>query len=130
MIAREHLAVGRSFGIETTLAGAGTLRFMRLARAGSYEIDFAYLGTDNVEINLQRIAARVADGGHDIDEIDVRRRYTRSLAHLPTALALADRYVLLDNTAGVGFNVFAGKDALGIRLQGTVPNWARGLDLP
>jgi predicted ABC-type ATPase len=80
-LARERMTAGETFGIETTLAGQGALRLIRLARSRNFGVDLVYLGTDNVEINLERIAERVAAGGHDVAEVDVRRRYTRSLSH-------------------------------------------------
>ena len=45
----------------------------------SFEVVLIYIGTESVEINLARIAKRVLGGGHDVPEIDVRRRYLRSL---------------------------------------------------
>ena len=46
---------------------------------------------------LDRIRNRVALGGHDVPEADVRRRFGRSLANLPAAIARADEAYLYDN---------------------------------
>ncbi|MGO9900176.1 MAG: AAA family ATPase [Solirubrobacteraceae bacterium] len=128
-LARERMAAGETFGIETTLAGQGALRLIRLARSRNFGVDLVYLGTDNVEINLERIAERVAAGGHNVAEVDVRRRYTRSLSHLPIALALVDGFVLIDNSEDLSFTVFAERDESGTRVYSRVPAWARGLQL-
>ena len=128
-LARERMAAGETFGIETTLAGKGALNLIRLARSRDFGVDLVYLGTENVEINLQRIAERVAAGGHDVAEVDVRRRYARSLAHLPIALALVDGFVLIDNSEDLSFTVFAERDDSGTRIHSRVPTWARGLQL-
>lgn len=47
---------------------------------------------------LDRIAHRVAVGGHDIDEGAVLRRYRASLGNLSRALDLCDEATILDNT--------------------------------
>ena len=55
-----------------------------------------------MQIALDRIAVRVARGGHGIPEVDVRRRYTRSRSHLRRAVELADQVTLIDNTSEQG----------------------------
>ena len=47
---------------------------------------------------MERVRRRVLQGGHDIPERDIRRRYGRSLANAPVAVALADRASILDNS--------------------------------
>jgi predicted ABC-type ATPase len=89
--ARNFLRDRKSFGIETTLAGKHALYLMQDAKAAGYEIQLLYVGTSDVKINLRRIAQRVAAGGHDVPEVDVRRRYVRSMQKAPAALKLADR---------------------------------------
>lgn len=37
-------------------------------------------------------------GGHDIPDTDIRRRYSRSLFHAPEAIRLAAETVVLDNS--------------------------------
>ena len=47
---------------------------------------------------LDRIRNRVALGGHDVPEADARRRFARSHANLPAAIARTDEAMLYDNT--------------------------------
>ncbi len=47
---------------------------------------------------LDRIRSRVEFGGHDVPEVDVRRRFARSHANLPDAIACADEVHLHDNS--------------------------------
>jgi predicted ABC-type ATPase len=74
--AKEHLKRRESFAVETTLSGKNYLRMMRYAREidQGFEVVLIYIGTASVEINLARIAKRVRAGGHDVPEMDVRRR--------------------------------------------------------
>ena len=90
--------------METTLSGKNYLQMMQYARGidQGFEVVLIYIGTKRFEINLARIAKRVRAGGHDVPEIDVRRRYLRSVQNLPVAAGIADRVLLLDNSDDLG----------------------------
>ena len=95
---RAAIAAGRTLVAETTLAGAGVLRLMEDARIVGYRIVLHYVSVDSAEQALIRIRNRVALGGHDVPELDVRRRFARSHANLPAAIARADEVLFYDNT--------------------------------
>ena len=84
--------------VETTLAGSCVLRPMETARKAGYRIVLNYVSVDSPDQALIRIRNRVALGGHDVPESDVRRRFARSQAYLPAAIARADEVLLYDNT--------------------------------
>ena len=92
------LAAGRTLAVETTLAGSGALRFMEVARQAGYRIVLHYVSLNSADQALMRIRNRVALGGHDVPEADVRRRFARSHANLPPAILRADEVLLYDNT--------------------------------
>ena len=124
-IAASHLSGSRSFAVETTLSGKNYLRMMLDARAHGFEIVLVYIGTQAVEINLDRIANRVLAGGHSVPEGDVRRRYRRSLQNLTVAIPRSDHVILFDNSMEEGYQL------VGIIDQGkpewfwkTLPEWA------
>ena len=95
---RAALRAGRTHLVETTLAGFGVLRLMEAARTAGYRIELHYVCLDSPDQALYRIRNRVALGGHDVPEPDVRRRFARSLAHLPAGIARSDEARLYDNT--------------------------------
>lgn len=78
----ELLDSGVDFAIETTLSGKGHLRIIDKARDAGYEIYMIYCYSDNVEVNVRRVRNRVIEGGHNVPESDIRRRYSRSLSNL------------------------------------------------
>lgn len=94
----ECLSRRRSFNQETTLTGHAVLRNMSRAREAGYRVVLYYIGVDTAAVALDRIAHRVAVGGHDIDEGAVLRRYRASLGNLSRALDLCDEATILDNT--------------------------------
>jgi predicted ABC-type ATPase len=106
-LAKEHLKRRESFAVETTLSGKNYLQMMQYARGidRGFEVILIYIGTESVEINLARIAKRVLAGGHNVPEMDVRRRFLRSLQNLPAAAGLADRGILFDNSKDFGYQL-------------------------
>jgi predicted ABC-type ATPase len=121
-----HFRARESFGIETTLSGNRTLRLMRDAQFRGYEIVLLFIGTNSVEINLARIRARVALGGHDVPEADVRRRYERGFESLRQAFAIASGTILYDNSSTPGYEIVAlTDDRRRLMAIGRIPPWAR-----
>jgi predicted ABC-type ATPase len=99
---RAYLKAGTSFAIETTLAGAMQLRLMEEAKKHGYEVNLIYIGVESADLCIERVALRFAKGGHDVPAADVRRRYQRSMSHLPAALRLADHAIIFDNSTEQG----------------------------
>ena len=83
---------------KSTLTGHATLRLMADARAAGYRIVLHYICLDSPDQALDRIRNRVALGGHDVLEPEMRRRFARSRANLPAAIAQSDEARLYDNT--------------------------------
>ena len=93
------IAQRKTFTIETTLAGKTHLRTLAAARAAGFKIVLLYFAPQTPEICLARIARRVSEGGHDVPEVDVRRRFERSLINLPLYAAQADIWRVFDVTS-------------------------------
>ncbi|MFN0032263.1 MAG: zeta toxin family protein [Flavobacteriales bacterium] len=75
----QKIAASDSFIIESTLSGRFLQAQLQLMKDKGYHISLFYVYLDNVEENLHRISLRVAKGGHQVAEVDVRRRFERSL---------------------------------------------------
>ena len=84
--------------METTLAGHNAISIIREAKNAGYRTFLLYVALNDPEYHIERMRLRVAEGGHDIPDADVRRRYWRSLARAPEALRLCDEAEVLDNT--------------------------------
>ena len=59
------------FAFESTLSGRTYLRMMRKWKISGYRIELGFLSLPSVHLALQRIAARVRQGGHDVPRADV-----------------------------------------------------------
>lgn len=64
-----------------------------------YFIRGIYVLTSNVDINVARISAREALGGHGVPEEKVRARYVRALKLIPKLVEICDILHVYDNTS-------------------------------
>lgn len=67
-------------------------------RADGYAVKLVFLALPDVEMALARVAARVAQGGHDVPEDVVRRRFTAGINHFNHYKQLVDSWQLYDNS--------------------------------
>lgn len=89
---------GESFAFETTLSGAGYLRRIRQWRALGYRVSLFFLSLPIAEIAIARVAERVRQGGHDVPEPVIRRRFTAGLRNFHERYKMAvDDWALYDN---------------------------------
>lgn len=84
--------------LEATLSGKTILKRIAQAKADGYGLQLTFIGTEHPAINIARIAVRRSLGGHDISDVDVRRRWRTSLANLPPVMERADSVLILDNS--------------------------------
>jgi len=125
--AEELIQARQSFTVETTLSGATYLKMAVRAKDAGFNVVVFFVGTVSVEINLQRVKARVKLGGHDVPEEDQRRRYPRTLANMRKLLPIADLAVIFDNSTEKG-HVLVGVGHTGfMHWVEPVPDWAAGL---
>ncbi|MBC5765428.1 zeta toxin family protein [Ramlibacter albus] len=95
----EHVARRESFALETTLSGLGYARQMAGWRGAGYRVDLHFLSIPAVEECIRRVARRVQQGGHDIPEDVIRRRFTSGLRLFETVYRdLADAWFFYDNS--------------------------------
>jgi len=84
--------------METTLGGSTITERLEQALEADHEVRIWYVGLRDVELHLARVAARVKDGGHDIPEEDVRRRFDQSRLNLIALLPQLTELKLYDNS--------------------------------
>jgi predicted ABC-type ATPase len=92
------IEVHQTIGVETVLSSPKYRRLVEKAKAHDFEICFVYVYVRSVAIQLDRIRARVAKGGHDVPPDKVRDRRERSLEQMPWFFWQADRAWIIDNS--------------------------------
>ncbi|MCK9522270.1 MAG: zeta toxin family protein [Proteobacteria bacterium] len=90
---------GESFAIETTLSSRNYLKHIKRWQQADYNVRLIYLSLKNVDISIERVARRVAQGGHDIPKTVVRRRFKAGLELLHSDYRhIVNEWLLYDNT--------------------------------
>jgi len=90
---------GADFGFETTLSGRSHLHSIRQLKNKGYAAHFFFLWVPSVDLALSRVRARVSEGGHNVPEAVVRRRFSRSIRNFFIHYRrLADSWSLFDNS--------------------------------
>ena len=91
---------GVNFTQETTLSGGYPKRLCSRAKDAGYYIRLYYVGLDTLEESLHRIENRVAHGGHNIPEKDVRSRFAHRFQDVGKILPYCDEAKFFDNNNG------------------------------
>ncbi|WP_027390250.1 zeta toxin family protein [Chrysiogenes arsenatis] len=90
---------GESFAFETTLAGRGYAKLIPQWRAQGYRVKLIFLKLASVELAIERVATRVAQGGHVIPDPVIRRRFVAGWQYFDNLYRpLLDCWQVYDNS--------------------------------
>lgn len=95
---KECMEQGITFNQETTLTGHSVINNIVKAKEMGYKVELYYVGLQNVELAIDRVRGRVLNGGHGIEESDIRRRYDKSMENLKKVIGICDSVEIYDNT--------------------------------
>ncbi len=91
-----------SFAFETTLSGKGYIKKINDWKTKQYEIIIYYLKVPSVEFAIERVKLRVAQGGHNISEEDIIRRFERSWINFQQIYKpLANSWIVFDTSGNL-----------------------------
>ena len=89
----------KSFAFETTLSGHVYARMIPEWRTTGYRVRLIFLGLPNPDMAIARVAMRVAQGGHDVSSIIIRRRFDAGLRNFQEVYKhLVDKWEWYDNS--------------------------------
>jgi predicted ABC-type ATPase len=95
----ELLNDGKDFAFETTLSTRSYVSFVRRARQLGYKISLLFFWLDSPNTAKERVKHRVENGGHNIPEDVIERRYKRGLENLTKLyINCVDYWIVFDNT--------------------------------
>lgn len=89
----------QSFTFETVMSHESKVEFMREAQQRGYRTYLYFVATEDPKININRVAIRVEEDGHDVDTDKIIKRYYKTLDLLPSAVAASNRAYIFDNSA-------------------------------
>ncbi len=87
------------FAFETTLTTISYKNTIELARLKGYKITLLFFWLNDVKLAIERVATRVSEGGHNIPEEVIIRRYFKGLANLTNIfIDICDYWIVIDNS--------------------------------
>jgi predicted ABC-type ATPase len=78
---KELTTAKETFGFETTLSGRGSVHLFKKMRMDGYRVVLFFLWLPSSDMAVTRVRARVRQGGHNVPELIVRRRYGTGLSN-------------------------------------------------
>lgn len=94
-----HFTNRVNFAIETTLSGRGYLHWIKKWQEAGYAVKLIFLQLNCADEAIARVAQRVRQGGHDIPNDVIRRRFTAGRSNFDQLyVPVVDVWALYDNS--------------------------------
>jgi predicted ABC-type ATPase len=126
----ECLKKGTDFVFETVFSSAEKMDFIQKAKDAGFFIRIFYVCTESPLININRIAQRYLNGGHEVPISKTISRYYSSLKNISRAIKIADRVYLYDNSVENAAPRLILRTVDGIiakQYTDDLPNWVRAV---
>lgn len=97
----ELLKIGENFAFETTLASKIYKQKILIAKQKGYNTSLLFFWLKNIELAKERVKSRVREGGHNIPEDIIERRYLGGILNLfDIYFLIVDQVLIFDNSEG------------------------------
>lgn len=126
----EYLKNGTDFVFETVFSSAEKMDFIQKAKDAGFFIRIFYVCTESPLININRIAQRYINGGHEVPISKTISRYYSSLKNISRAIKIADRVYLYDNSVENAAPRLILRTSDGIiakQYTNDLPDWVRAI---
>lgn len=126
----ELIAAGLSFSQETVFSHESKIEALKVAQAAGFRTYLYYVATEEPSVNLSRVAARYASGGHDVPPEKIVARYARSLANVRRAIPFLSRAFFFDNGGSEMRYLASWSPEEGLTLHcaaDTLPKWFQNI---
>ena len=97
-IRTELIAAVKPFSFESVFSHGSKLAELRRAADRGFRIYLYFVAMDAPELCVGRVRERVSQGGHDVPEKKIIKRYPAALSNLVPALSIAYRAYIFDNS--------------------------------
>jgi predicted ABC-type ATPase len=96
---RELIDVAETFALETTLASRSIAKLVKNAQSKGYSVTLLYFWLNTPDLAVERVKNRVAAGGHNVNEVTIRRRYRTGIMNLfDLYMPICDYWMITDNS--------------------------------
>jgi predicted ABC-type ATPase len=100
MLSRIHelMKTRVDFAFETTLATRSYVSLVKTAQEHGYDVTLLFIWLDSPTTAIQRVADRVNEGGHNIPDNVIERRYYRGIFNLINLyIPICNRWIVVNN---------------------------------
>lgn len=94
----EAIDNGKDFTFETVLSSEYKMNLLKEAKNKGYFIKCFFVLTIDPEINVARVEARVASGGHGVERDKIISRYYKALSNIKGLIQICDILHVYDNS--------------------------------
>lgn len=123
----EWVTQKRSFVIETNAASTRDYALFNALKSVGYRLELRYVGLKSVALCIERVAQRVAEGGHNVSVAFIEQRYHNSLSLLKTNYKVFDRMQLYDNSETEPEELADFLPGAPLRQLMPLPEWAQAI---
>jgi len=98
---RELIDMSEDFAFETTLSTRSYIHTVDKAKKKGYNVILLFFWLQKIDLAIERVRERVKEGGHNIPEDVIRRRYHKGINNLFNLyLPIVDTVLIFDNSEG------------------------------
>ena len=98
---RELIDMSEDFAFETTLSTRSYIHTVDKAKKKGYNVILLFFWLQQIDLAIERVRERVKEGGHNIPEDVIRRRYHKGINNLFNLyLPIVDTVLIFDNSEG------------------------------
>ena len=119
---QERILTEESVIVESVFTKEEKINFLKFAKEQGYKLNGIYVGTNNPNINIERVNKRIQEGSHTVPEEKIIDRYYKSLEKLQTIFEISDTFILYDNSYKPSLILY--KEINHICIANTFPSWA------
>ena len=101
MLMKMHKLVdlNADFAFETTLSPKSYVNLVKRAKEAGYHVILLYFWLNSVDLAIERVRTRVLEGGHDVAQQVIRRRYKTGLQNLfERYIPICNYWMIFDNS--------------------------------
>lgn len=120
-----------SFIFETVFSdpAGDKLAFLKAAEAAGYAVALIFIGLENAGLSDERVAMRVAGGGHDVPRQKLSQRFPRTMENLKRALIELSNVIVIDHSdLEIGYRVVLLREkGASTWMSRRIPKWLKPL---
>lgn len=124
----QYVAQRTPFLFETVLSTSEKVLFLKQAQMMGFFVRMFFIGTNDPDINIQRVGARTRAKGHDVPCDKIVSRYNKSITNLLHCIRFLDYICVYDNSKDKQnpqkiFRAAYGKIVKQYSEANTTPHW-------